>query len=312
MDVEIARRRTVMSMLVDEACRTVTRRLTDAGQPFLVLKGATIATWLYADPAERTYGDLDLLVPPADEAAVVELLGDVGFEPLLRADTAHVLSPEEQPLRNRHGVDVDLHIALKGVRLAPEKAWEILSASTVPWNWAGCTVPALAPHARAMHLALHVAQGGLADAKAAADLRLGLARLEHPTWEAARDLAGELQALDAFTAGLAALPEGREPARRLGLAALSDVEYQMRAASVFKPAVKLERLLADQSWPQRLATARAHLFPSADGLRMLDPVGTTTRWGLARARVRHPFRVLARGVKATRERQRFRRTRPVD
>jgi Uncharacterised nucleotidyltransferase len=309
VNADTARRQKVLSLVIDEACRTITARLTAAGRPFIVLKGATIATWLYPDPSQRTYIDLDILVPPADEAAVVHLLGELGYEPLLTGDTLRVLSPDEQPLRNKLGVDIDLHHALKGVRLPPDEAWEILSASTAPWDWAGVTVPALAPPARAMHLALHLAQSGLVDSKAAEDLRLGIARLEPTLWEEARELACRLQALEAFTAGLTALPEGQELADRLGLSELSSVEYQMRAASVFKPAVKLERLLTGQSWRQRLTTVRAYLFPSADWLRLLDPDGTTSRWGLVRARIVHPFTVVALGMKAMRERRRFRRTR---
>ena len=309
MNAEAARRQKVLSLVIDEACRTITARLTAEGQPFIVLKGATIATWLYDDPSQRTYIDLDLLVPPAAESAVVRLLGELGYEPLLAGDTLRVLSPDEQPLRNKLGVDIDLHHGLKGVRLPPDEAWEILAASTTTWDWAGATVPALAPPARAMHLALHLAQSGLVDSKAAEDLRLGIARLEPALWEEARDLAVRLQALDAFTAGLTALPEGQELADRLGLSELTSVEYQMRAASVFKPAVKLERLLTSQSWGQRLTTVRAYLFPSADWLRLLDPAGTTTRGGLIRARIVHPFTVLALGLRAMRERRRFRRAR---
>ena len=307
MNAEISQRRKVLSLVLDETCRTIVRHLTAAGQPFIMLKGATIATWLYPDPSQRTYVDLDILVPPADEPAAVGLLKEIGFEPLLTAGTLSVLSPEEQPLRNKLGVDVDLHTALKGVRLPAGQAWEILAASTVPWDWAGTSVPALAPPARAVHLALHLAQNGLADRKAAEDLRLGVARLEHSTWEDAAALAGRLDALDAFTAGLTALPEGAELADRLGLAPLASVEYRMRAASVFPPAARLERLWAGQSWRQRLATGRAYLLPSADWLRMHDPEGTTTRWGLVRARIVYAAGLLPRALKAVRERRRFRR-----
>jgi hypothetical protein len=308
VNAELAQRQKVRSLVLDDACRTIVGRLTAAGQRFIMLKGATIATWLYEDPAQRTYVDLDVLVPPAEESAVVELLRGIGYQPLLTPSTLSILSPEEQPLRNKLGVDIDLHTALKGVRLPREEAWEILSASTVPWDWAGVPVPALALPARAMHLALHLAQNGLADAKAAQDLRLGLARVDHSTWEAAKELAGRLQALDAFTAGLTALTEGEELASRLGLAALSSVEYQMRAASVFPPAARLERLLANQTWRQRLSTGRAYLFPSADWLRLHDPKGTTSRWGLIRARYLYAAGLLPRAMRAVRERRRFRRT----
>jgi hypothetical protein len=241
---------------------------------------------------------------------VVDLLKEVGFEPLLTADTRGVLSPEEQPLRNKLGVDIDLHINLKGVRLPPAEAWAILSESIVPWDWAGVPVPALAPHVRAMHLALHLAQNGLADGKAATDLRLGLERLDRATWQAAKEVAGRLDALDAFTAGLIALPEGKELADDLDLSPLSSVEYQMRAASVFPPAARLERLLASQNWRQRLATGRAYLLPSNDWLRLQDAKGTATTWGLLRARAVYLVGLLPRAGKAVRERRRFRRTHP--
>jgi hypothetical protein len=307
MNAESTHRQKVLSLVLDESCRAIVRQLTDAGQRFIMLKGATIATWLYPDPAQRTYVDLDILVPPAEESAVVKLLKEIGYEPLLTSGTLSVLSPEEQPLRNKLGVDVDLHTALKGVRLPREEAWEILSASTVPWDWAGVSVPALALPARAMHLTLHLAQNGLADGKAAEDLRLGIARLEPPIWEAAKELAFRLQAVDAFTAGLTALPEGEELAHRLGLDPPSSVEYQMRAASVFPPAARLERLLANQNWRQRLATGRAYLFPSTDWLRLQDPDGTTSHWGLIRARIVYAVSMLPRAMKAVRERRRFRR-----
>jgi hypothetical protein len=118
--------------------------------------------------------------------------------------------------------------------------------------------------------------------------------------------------VDAFTAGLTALPEGGDLATRLGLSDLSSVEYQMRAASVFKPAVKLERLLTSDGWRQRVTTVWAYLFPSADWLRLVHPERTRSSWGLARARVVHPFGILALGVKAMRERRRFRRTKSRD
>jgi hypothetical protein len=98
-------------------------------------------------------------------------------------------------------------------------------------------------------------------------------------------------------------------AHRLGLSPLASVEYQMRAATVFGPAVKLERFLADQTWRQRLSTGRVYLFPSADWLRFHDPEGTNSRRGLVRARIVHPFTILARAMKAMRERRRFRKAR---
>ena len=272
-----------------------------------MLKGATIAGWLYDVPTRRTYDDLDILVRPADEAAVVEVLGGLGYQPLLGAPTLRVISPEEQPLRNSRGVTIDLHVAIKGVGLSPDRAWAILVGHTVPWNWAGIEVPALDPSARTMNLALHLSQLGLADTKAAHDLRLGLDRLDDGVWRAAANLAGELQALQAFAAGLVLLPEGEALADRLGVPRPTNVEDLMRTSGeVFPPTVALERLLATPGLRRKLSATWSYVFPSADWLRHVDPQATAGRWGLLRARVRRPFRLLPRVARALRERRRFR------
>jgi hypothetical protein len=312
VDVESTRGRQVWSLLLDDACRRVAQHLTAAGQPFLMLKGATIATWLYDDPLARTYSDLDLLVPPADQDAVVVLLGQMGYEPLLDAASLAVISPEEQPLRDRHGVMIDLHVAIKGIRLPPERAWDVLHARSVPWVWAGTTVPALDLTARTMHLPLHVAQRGVEDSKALRDLELGLLRLPDASWAAAADLARELDALETFTAGLGLVPAGVELIDRLRLPQPSDVAVLMSAdSSVFRPAIALEQMLATTgSWSQRLRMAWVYLFPSAGWLRQRDPRAGTSGTSMVLARIRRPFRILARAAVAYRTRRRFRRERP--
>ncbi|MGY1769913.1 nucleotidyltransferase family protein [Blastococcus sp. SYSU D00813] len=296
-----------MALLLDDACRSIAQHLARAEIDFVMLKGATIAGWLYDDPTQRTYVDLDVLVAPDTEAATVRALAELGYRPLLDVATLAALSPEEQPLQNRHGVDVDLHVTLTGIRVDRSEAWRILRVETVPWQWAGTTVPALSVPARTMHLALHLAQKGLADEKAARDLQLGLARVDDDTWRAAADLAERLDALDAFTAGLTLLPAGAALVRRLGLTGPSHVETRMRAASASHSALVLERAAMAKTWGSRLKLASNLLFPSAEWFRFAQPERTRTTGGLLRARVARPVQVLARMPRAFREWRRHRR-----
>jgi hypothetical protein len=294
------------SLMLDAACCSVTRHLERAGHRFIVLKGATIATWLYADPGSRVYKDLDVLVDPEDEDAVVDCLRAIGYEPLLDPATRRANSPEEQPLGNAEGTVIDLHVALKGVRVPPHDAWEILTAETVRWDWAGTSVPALSVPARAMHLALHSAQRGLVDTKAAVDLRLGLERLDLATWEAAAALAGRLDALAAFTAGLRLFPEGARLTDQMSIGVCADMETRLRAGSASGSTLQLERALSATTWGARLAIVRHQLFPSVEWLRMHQPGFTPTTWGILRARAVRPLRVLGGLPRALRERNRYR------
>jgi hypothetical protein len=311
VDAITARDRQVWSLLLDHACRRLVEHLQAAEQPFVMLKGATIAGWLYPDPGVRTYDDLDVLVPPEDEGAVIDLLGELGYRPVLDPSALRVISPEEQPLVDDRGVTIDLHVAIKGIGLEPAGAWQVLHERAVPWPWAGAEVPALDVAARTMHLALHLSQRGLADTKAARDLALGLQRLDESLWEEAADLARRLDALQAFTAGLLLIPEGARLVDRLGLGRPTDAAVLMSSDElVYRPAVALERLLATSNWRQRLATAWSYLFPTAAWLRHTDPLAAKGSWGLRCARVRRPLQVLGRAAWAARERHRFRRSQP--
>lgn len=295
------------SFVLDAACREIAARLDECGHDFVMLKGATIASWLYDDPASRTYTDLDVLVSPESQAAVIEDLRGIGYRPLLDPATVLASSPEEQPLANESGVLIDLHVTLKGSKAGPGATWAALSRRTVPFDWAGTPVRCLAPPARALHLALHAANGGLADGKAARDLALGIEKLDPGLWREAAELAREIRAEEAFAAGLALLPEGRAVAARLGLGPVQDRETVMRAGSASHSALVLQQTLAATSWRQAAGRIRAHVFPSVEWMRLYQPEDATTPGRLLLARVRRPLTLLRRLPAAHLERRRFRR-----
>lgn len=78
---ETLRTAVARELLADQAERRAVRLLNEAAVPFLVLKGAALARWLYPAPYLRPRGDLDLLFPTrevvADAAAALATAGYV-------------------------------------------------------------------------------------------------------------------------------------------------------------------------------------------------------------------------------------------
>lgn len=295
------------TMILDDAGPKVARRLSAAGLPFIVLKGVSIATWLYEEPLRRTYRDIDLLVDPRREKEVVAALGDIGYQPLLDAASIRFLTPEEQPLENERGVMVDLHITLKGLNVTPERAWELLSNTTTTLHWAGTPVATLSEPARAMHLVLHLAQRGLADTKAARDLQLGLELLGDQIWQRAAAMAHELCAIEAFAGGLSLLPEGVALIRRLGLPEPTHLGTHLSTGSAAHRTQQLQRALSARRLRDKWGLIRVLLFPSKQWLRLFEAEATKTRWGLLRTRTLRPWRILVRAPSAVLERRVYRK-----
>ena len=65
---------TASRLALDAATADVLRAFERVGARALLLKGASIARWLYAEGEPRTYVDCDVLVAPADVAAAEEVL----------------------------------------------------------------------------------------------------------------------------------------------------------------------------------------------------------------------------------------------
>ena len=81
------RRLTLESALVE-----ITQLFEQRGIRPLLLKGPAFAQWLYDEPRERTYGDLDLLVDPDQFDEAVRVLVELDFELLsanMRSNERH-------------------------------------------------------------------------------------------------------------------------------------------------------------------------------------------------------------------------------
>lgn len=140
---------------------TVTRLLADAGIPSVVLKGPAHAHLAYPDPAQRLFGDVDLLVRSADMAGAIAVLEQRGF----RRPFASIGVDFDREfgkgalLVSGDGLELDLHrtlvFGLFGLTLDLDGMFE----GTVELALAGRSLAALGPEERFLHACYHAALG---------------------------------------------------------------------------------------------------------------------------------------------------------
>lgn len=278
----------VRALALDALGAQLVDELQGAGIPSIVLKGPAIATWLYGGREVRPYGDADLLVPPADWEAAGTLLRRLGFE----GDLGPLAHPRMESIAStgwvRGADNVDMHCTLWGIEAEPQRAWEILSAHTVPMKVGGSVVQVLEPAARAMHVALHAAQHGQAEGKPIRDLELALEQLPDDLWVAAAAVAAEVDATAGFATGLRMLPPGRELTERLGVEGAGSVDSLLRVAQV-PLAHGFEELVTTPGLRGKLALLRGELFPNPAFMRWWSPLAARGRLGLAAAYAWRPL-----------------------
>ncbi|MDQ3897672.1 MAG: nucleotidyltransferase family protein [Actinomycetota bacterium] len=287
------------ALLLDRAAGRAFQHLAASGVPSILLKGATIATWLYTDGSARPYRDIDLLVSPADFDRAINLLAELGYVLRVAGADASELGPKELELVGPGNVCIDLHHGLLGAEAPPDHCWNVLSGRTIRMSVGGAEeVRVLDVPARAMHLALHAAQNGPVDRKAINDLERGLATLDRSDWVEATKVAEEIGALEAFAAGLRILPAGRVLADDLALTRTMSVELALRTRSVTQNAIFFERLADTAGARNKIRLLVRKMFPTAATLRLNSPLANRGRLGLLCAWAVHPFSVAVRFVPA--------------
>lgn len=204
------RQATAWSLAVDAVCAEVVTAWRRGGIEPILLKGPTIAQWLYPDEV-RPYGDADLLVDPAQILDAAAILARLGFSPV-----GHHVSIHAHPWQRADGGEVDLHGRLYGLHEPPELVWPELAGWCEPFTVAGVPVRALALPGRALHIALHAAQHAEL-AKPQEDLRRALASAPGGVWRDAARLADRIGGLPTMAAGLALSPAGEQLIQELPL-----------------------------------------------------------------------------------------------
>lgn len=281
---------------IDAATAEVEERFELAGVHALLLKGPTIARWLYEGRAERSYLDSDLLVGPAEFEVAERVLRSLGYRSLLGNMRMPSWWCEHAAVwqRQSDGLTVDLHRTLIGIRIDDATAWRVLSGDTEEVVVAGRPVRALGLPARAMHVALHAAQHGPSWPTSIADLERALAVGDEDLWLRAAALAEDLDATAAFGTGLRLAPGGERFAARLGLPDVRSVEAELRSGSSPPLALGFEQLARASDWRMRAEIVWRKLVPTREFLCDWDPDAAGGRVGLARACVRRVLWLLRR------------------
>ena len=262
---------TALSLRVDNVTADVVTAMREAGVRTLLLKGPSIATWLYRDGASRPYVDSDLLVAAGSYRQAGSVLRELGFRPY--GYSWH--RDSESWRRRRDTTIVDLHRSLIGISAPPDAVWEELAADTDTLPIGGIDVEVLRVAARALHVALHAAEHGGDLWYPLEDLARAIRVADDDVWREAADLARRIDALPAFAAGLRFNPAGARLAARLQLSGDRPPAVAVRAGPDVPVAIALENLTSEQPLRTRARLLLRALIPSPRYIR---------NWSTARMR----------------------------
>lgn len=273
------------NLRVDSMAAEVLRAFESAGIESLLLKGASIARWLYDNDEPRGYADCDLFVEPRSLEAAEDVLARLGFEPEVnRAEMPdwwqdHAIGW----LRKDDGGIVDLHRTLPGVGVDPEQLWLTLFAHRAPIVVGGYEAQTLTIPGRTFMLALHAGHHGTGWSRFLDDLERGTAAENLATWRAAADLAASLQATAAFAVGLRLIEPGRAIATELNLPAAGSVDLALKASTPPPIALGFDQLSRASGWRERITILRLKFFPPVTFMKRWSPLARQSRLGLLRA-----------------------------
>lgn len=215
-------------MQVDRVTGEVVSAMDAAGIPTILLKGPSIARWLYPDGG-RTYADTDLLVQASEHARAGDVLRAIGF--VDRFEGFHPVERRPHPVeetafvRPAHpgdgrGAEVDLHRNLPGLTTPDERLWDVLVGQTTTLPVGGRQVRVLDRTGVALHVVLHAVQHGFG-LHTDEDLRRAIAAMPADDWGPVAALAARLGVDNVLGLGLRHHPRGAAIADGLGLPQLS-------------------------------------------------------------------------------------------
>ena len=274
------------TLRIDAATAEVFSALRDRGITSVVLKGPSVARWLY-DSGRRPYGDCDLLVRDSDLPVAQQSLQLLGFERgglyTIRGDW-----PRHASVYRRGDVTVDLHRTLLGVTVDADGLWDALAPHRESMRVGGVDVDVLDPAGRAMVLALHAAKDGARDEKPLTDLERAIDLLPLEVWREARGIAVKVGALEAFAAGLRRHPAGRELASTLGLSERVSPEIALRERPPPAMSAGVDWMLRTGGLRPKVVLVIRKVVPPPSFLREWSPTARRGRWGLALAYLWRP------------------------
>jgi Uncharacterised nucleotidyltransferase len=277
--------------LNDIAAAELVAAIEAAGIASILLKGPSIARWLYAEGESRLYWDIDLLVSPAELFRAEAVTARFGFQPLVSESTRiQRESHHERWYRPVDNVCVELHRGFLGVDATDAELWDELIRNTEPLSLGGVVVQVPDLAARTMLVGLHAAADGPKETPLE-DLVRAIRQVPLETWQEAAALARRLRAEPALAVGLSLVPEGSALAARLGLTATPSAEVILRSSTA--TAMGFERLVRTPGLAGKLRYIATELAPPPAVLRQLDPLARHGAAGIVVAYIVRPFRLVS-------------------
>lgn len=266
----------VRALAVDAVGAEVIAAFRAAGIRSIVLKGRSIARWLYPRGG-RSYGDTDVLVQEGDVAAAEAVLRGLGFVDIAEEWASAEHMPQEIARTFvRPGGNIDLHWSIHHVPVAPDVVWKTFNAHTTTLVLGGVEATALDTTALALHVVLHAAQHAK-EKHTGEDLRRAVSALSAQEWAEVAALAARLGVEGLLALGLRLDPAGGAVAQALGLPDPAAEESAAWTAYAPQGANSLDMLAAAPGLCAKLRVARWALLPSPGRVRYEFP---TTRGAL--------------------------------
>lgn len=286
-------------MVVDAATAEVVGALRERAVRPILIKGATIARWLYPPGSRRTYIDVDLLIRPADFDRAAEVLAALGYRQLLPEPAIGTPAADHPSWYAVHftragarQADVDLHQTVFWATVDHDSVWELMSRGTEAITIGGIEVEAPGYAARALLLPLHAAQHGQVEGTPIDDLKLAVASLDDSLWREAAELAARIGASEPFAVGLRMVAGGATLAGRLALPRNASTRVRLVSEGNALVALGLEQLLEEPSAVGRAKLLLTKLVPSPDYIRLAYPPARPGRVGLLEAYLARTRRLL--------------------
>ena len=279
------------TLAIDATTVEVLRAFQHAGCRSILLKGPTLQRELHRDGSRRRYRDTDLLVAPAELPRAADALARLGFRLALdHSEHPGVSEPHAQEWK-RSREAVDLHWRIPGVGVPAERAWDVLATRTAPIAIGDTAGESLARSGVALLVALHAAHHGTTATQPLSDLERALDQVEGDVWAEAARLASDLDASEAFAAGLRLAPAGARLAGDLRLPPVGSPRRRLMAADQPPGSLGVLTILEAPTIRTRMRAIRAELLPAPDFIRVQWPLARRGRLGLVLA---YAARLLAR------------------
>ncbi|HEY1651159.1 MAG TPA: nucleotidyltransferase family protein [Acidimicrobiales bacterium] len=287
---------TAVTMAVDHVTEEVVTAFNRADVASLLLKGPSIAQWLYPE-GRRSYRDTDLLVSPDDFTRASDVLRSIGFGAPSHAlvDHAHTYQRDA----GGYAQTVDLHRTLPYFASPPAEVWRVLSRAKSTISVGGVDVDVLGVPERCLHVAIHAVQHAFEaseDSGPFEDLRRAVAAAKFEEWSEAAVVSRSLGAEDALAAGLCLIPDGNALSARLDLTTdrRGILRFAGTAGHAELPAYQLQRFVDAGSFGERMRLLVNPIMLSPASLRQVSPLARRGRVGLGLAYAARPFVVAGR------------------